>query len=125
MLRPDEAGAGLVVGFSLFMPDVVPDRTVLYVSTGVPVFNLYLLGLVVMPQVTGEQRMADTYDFVQSLPVRLVSVNHVLPFESMAVTMRGSLTATPVSGVGQAYLMLLAWTTGCVALALWALGRRG
>jgi ABC-2 type transport system permease protein len=214
-------GVGLVLGFGLFMPEAVPARTVLYVSTGTPVFNLYLLGLVVMPQTTSQQRIADTYDFLQSLPVPrmvglttwltvtlvagvpgmvaslvtarlrygfrpdvsasvvaavlltaltatvigsamahavphpmvtlvltqvlnfvalgfapiafpadqlpgwLATVNHVLPFESMGVTMRAALSAGPVDGVGRAYLVLAGWSVACAGLAGWALRRRG
>jgi ABC-2 type transport system permease protein len=63
------AGVGLVLGFGLFLPTAMPPRSVLYVSTGVPVFNLYLIGLILMPQIVGQQRIADTYDFSRSLPV--------------------------------------------------------
>ncbi len=215
------AGVGLVLGVGIFIPGTVPPRAALFVSTGVPVINLYLLGMVVMPQVVGQQRMADTYDFMQSLPVPkvidllswltvtvlaglpgmvasllaarwrygfqihvsagmvtavvlvaltatavgavlahaisqpmvtmaltqvlnfvaigfapvafppeqlpgwLVSVNHVLPFESMAVTMRAGLTADPVAEVPKAYLVLVVWSAACTALAVWALRRRG
>lgn len=215
------AGAGMVLGFGLLMPSVVPPRTALFVSTGVPVINLYLVGMVVMPQEVAQQRTAGTYEFLRSLPIPravdllawvtvtlvtglpgmaasllaahwrygfvphvspallasvlltavtatavgsalahaipqpmvtmtlaqvlnfvaigfapvafpaerlpgwLVSVNHLLPFESMAVTMRAALTSGPVGGVGQAYLVMAGWTAACVGLALWALGRRG
>lgn len=63
------AGVGFVLGFGLFFPGPVPARSALYLSTGVTVVNLYLLGLVVFPQVVVQQKLAQTYDFVQSLPV--------------------------------------------------------
>ncbi|NLT56779.1 MAG: ABC transporter permease [Actinomycetales bacterium] len=63
------AGVGFVLGIGLFFPGEVPHRSAVYVSTGVPVINLYLLGLVLLPQVIGQQRLAKTYDFTQSLPV--------------------------------------------------------
>ncbi|HET9654558.1 MAG TPA: ABC transporter permease [Kineosporiaceae bacterium] len=215
------AGVGLVLGFGIFTPGPLPPVSVLYVSTGVPVINLYLLGLVLLPQVVGQQRIADTYDFTRSLPVPrgvglgawltvtlaagipamaatllaahlrygfaphpsagllpavllvaltataigavlahvvsqpmvtmmltqvlnfvaigfspvafpaeqlpgwLAAVNHVLPFESMAVVMRSALSDAPVEGVPRAYAVLSAWSAACVLLAVRALGRRG
>jgi len=63
------AGVGFVFGFGLFFPGSIPARSVLYLSTGAPVITLYLVGLVLVPQVVGQQKLAQTYDFVQSLPV--------------------------------------------------------
>lgn len=63
------AGVGLVLGFGLFFPAQVPPRSGLYVSTGVPVINLYLVGLVLLPQIVSQQKLAKTYDFIQSMPV--------------------------------------------------------
>jgi ABC-2 type transport system permease protein len=63
------AGVGLVLGFGLFFPAHVPPRSALYVSTGVPVINLYLVGLVLLPQIVSQQKLAKTYDFIQSMPV--------------------------------------------------------
>ena len=63
------AGLGLVLGFGLFFAGPVPPRSALFVSTGVTVINLYLIGLVMVPQLVGEQKLAKTYDFLQSMPV--------------------------------------------------------
>lgn len=63
------AGIGLVLGFGLFFPGPVPARSALFVSTGVTVINLYLIGLVLVPQLVGQQKLAKTYDFIQSIPV--------------------------------------------------------
>jgi ABC-2 type transport system permease protein len=63
------AGLGLVLGFGLFFAGPVPPRSALFVSTGVTVINLYLIGLVMVPQLVGEQKLAKTYDFLQSIPV--------------------------------------------------------
>jgi ABC-2 type transport system permease protein len=63
------AGVGFVVGFGLFFPGTAPPRSVLYLSTGVPVITLYIVGLVFVPQAVGQQKLAQTYDFLQSLPV--------------------------------------------------------
>lgn len=63
------AGVGLVLGFGLFFPAQMPPRSALYVSTGVTVINLYIVGLVLLPQIVGQQKMAKTYEFIQSMPV--------------------------------------------------------
>jgi ABC-2 type transport system permease protein len=57
------------VGYGLFFPGPVPARSALYLSAGVPVITLYIVGLVFVPQVVGQQKLAQTYDFVQSMPV--------------------------------------------------------
>jgi ABC-2 type transport system permease protein len=215
------AGVGFVLGFGLFFPGRVPPPAAMYIATGIPVINLYLLGLILLPQIVGQQKTAGTYDFVQSLPVPrpvgfaawyamtlliglpgmaatllvaglrfdvhfavsaavvpatvlvsltataigfalghgvpqpmvtqvltqvlnffvigfapvcfppsqlpswLAALNRVLPFESMAVVMRGALLGAPVGGVPHAYLLLSAWSCGCLLIAAWAVGRRG
>jgi len=63
------AGVGFVLGCGLFFPGSVPQRSVLYLSTGVTVINLYILGLVMCPQIVGQQKMAKTYEYIQSIPV--------------------------------------------------------
>lgn len=213
-------GAGIVLGFGLFLPPPISTRTAEYLCAGVPVFNLYMLGLILLPQTVGQHRIAGTYDYMQSVPIPrtvtlaswwtvalvggvpgvlaalvaarlrfgfhphpspdvvaavllvsltatamgaanahavrqpmiamigtqilnfipigfapvalpadqlphwLVSVNRVLPFESMGVVMRAGLSASPVDGVARGYLMLALWSAGCLAVALWAMGRR-
>lgn len=61
-------GAGFVVGVGLFFEEI-PDRAALYLSTGVPVLVLILVGLVIGPQLVAGQKLAHTYDFLWSLPV--------------------------------------------------------
>jgi ABC-2 type transport system permease protein len=61
------AGMGFVLGFGLFFPRHVAPAATLYLATGVPVINLYLLGLVFGPQVVAQQKVAQTYDYLQSL----------------------------------------------------------
>jgi ABC-2 type transport system permease protein len=63
------AGVGLVLSFGLFFPTRIPISAALYVSTGAPVINLYLIGLILGPQVVAQQRLAHSYDWVQSMPV--------------------------------------------------------
>ena len=61
------AGVGFVLGFGLFFGGSMPARSALYISTGVTVINLYLVGLVLVPQVVGQQKTAKTYDYIQSM----------------------------------------------------------
>jgi ABC-2 type transport system permease protein len=62
------AGAGFVLGIALFF-DRVPPTAALYVSTGVPVINLVMVGLIFGPQLVADQKIRQTYEFLQSLPV--------------------------------------------------------
>jgi ABC-2 type transport system permease protein len=62
------AGVGFVLGISLFF-DHIPAPVALYVSTGVVVINLILVGLIVGPQLTADQKLAGTYDYLRALPV--------------------------------------------------------
>jgi len=62
------AGAGFVLGIALFF-DHIPVTAALFVSTGVPVINLVLVGLILGPQLVAQQKLQQSYDFVRSLPV--------------------------------------------------------
>ena len=62
------AGAGFVLGIGLFFRHI-PPTAALYVSTGVPVVNLVLVGLIFGPQVVAEQKLKGTYDYLRALPV--------------------------------------------------------
>lgn len=62
------AGVGFVLGFALFFADI-PIQAALFVSTGVPVINLVMVGLILGPQLVADQRTSQSYDFIQSLPV--------------------------------------------------------
>lgn len=61
-------GVGFVLGIGLFF-DEVPPVAATYATTGAPVFNLVLLGLLLGPQLVADQRTSGGYDFLQSLPV--------------------------------------------------------
>jgi len=61
-------GAGFVLGFALFF-DHIPASAALFVSTGVPVINLVVVGLVLGPQLVAQQKLQQSYDFVRALPV--------------------------------------------------------
>lgn len=61
-------GGGFALGIGLFF-DQIPERNALYLSTGVAVVTLITVGLVLGPQLVGNQKSAGTYDFMWSLPV--------------------------------------------------------
>jgi ABC-2 type transport system permease protein len=61
-------GVGYVLGFALFF-DEIPAMAALWVSTGAPVLNLVLLGMLLGPQLVAGVKQQGGYDFVQALPV--------------------------------------------------------
>jgi ABC-2 type transport system permease protein len=61
-------GIGFVLGFALFF-DPMPTSVALYVSTGVPVINLLMVGLVLGPQLVADQKFAGSYDVLRVMPV--------------------------------------------------------
>ncbi len=61
-------GVGYVLGFALFF-DEIPRMAALWVSTGTPVLNLILLGMLLGPQLVAGIKQQGGYDFVQALPV--------------------------------------------------------
>jgi ABC-2 type transport system permease protein len=62
------SGVGFVLGISLFFSHI-PVSAALYVSTGVPVINLLIVGLILGPQLVAQQRTAGSYDYLRTLPV--------------------------------------------------------
>ena len=63
------SGVGSVLGFGLFFHPI-PERAALFIATGLPVINLIVVGLIVLPQNIATQKLTQTYDFMVSLPVR-------------------------------------------------------
>jgi len=61
-------GVGYVLGFSLFF-DPIPPVAAMFVSTGAPVLNLVLLGMLLGPQLVANDKSRGGYDFLQALPV--------------------------------------------------------
>lgn len=61
-------GVGYVLAIGLFL-DEVPPVAAAYVSTGAPVFNLVLLGMLLGPQLVADMKASGGYDFLRSLPV--------------------------------------------------------
>ena len=62
------SGVGFVLGISLFFRHI-PTSAALFVSTGVPVINLVMVGLVFGPQLVASQRTAGSYEYLRTLPI--------------------------------------------------------
>ena len=62
------SGVGFVLGISLFFRHI-PLSAALFVTTGVPVINLILVGLVLGPQLVANQRTAGSYEYLRTLPI--------------------------------------------------------
>ena len=62
------SGVGFVLGISLFFAHI-PESAALFVSTGVPVINLIMVGLVFAPQMVANQRTAGSYEYLRTLPI--------------------------------------------------------
>lgn len=101
------SGVGFVLGFSLFFEDI-PLQAALFVSTGVPVINLVMVGLVLGPQLVADQRMAGSFDFVHALPVPLTAAAAAW----YVVTLVGGVPAVLVS------LTVAAWHYDGLPLAV-------
>lgn len=86
------AGAGFVLGIALLLHPI-PAAAALYVSTGVPVINLIMVGLILGPQLVADQKARGSHEFLQALPVPRVA-------DALAwytVTLAGGLPAVLVS----------------------------
>jgi ABC-2 type transport system permease protein len=62
------SGAGFMLGIALFF-DHIPASAALFVSTGVPVINLIVVGLIMGPQLVAQQKLQQSYDFMRALPM--------------------------------------------------------
>jgi len=62
------SGVGFVLGISLFFRHI-PVSAALYVSTGVPVINILMVGLIFGPQLVANQKSAGSYEYLRTLPV--------------------------------------------------------
>jgi ABC-2 type transport system permease protein len=81
-----------VLGIALFFQHIPPSAA-LYVSTGVPVINLVMVGLILGPQLVADQKLKQTYEFLQALPVRRTAT----ALAWYTVTLIGGLPAVVVS----------------------------
>ena len=115
-------GAGFAVGMGLLFGDDVPQQTALYLATGVPTVTLITIGLVLGPQLVGQARLANTYDFLWSLPIprsaaaaAWLTVTAIISIPGMIVAVvvaaaRDELTLSVSPGIVPAVLLTL--TTG-------------
>jgi len=62
------SGVGFVLGVALFFDDI-PLQAALFVSTGVPVINLVMVGMILGPQLVADQKATQSFDFISSFPV--------------------------------------------------------
>jgi ABC-2 type transport system permease protein len=85
-------GAGFVLGIALLFDDISPTAA-LYVSSGAPVMNLLMVGLLLGPQLVAEQKAQHSYDFLQALPVPRT----MTALAWYTVTLIGSLPAVVMS----------------------------
>lgn len=61
-------GAGMAVMYGFYLGDVPPVIKT-FLATGVPALALIPIGFVMVPNMVAQQRIAETYDFIWSLPV--------------------------------------------------------
>ncbi len=83
-------GVGVVIGFGLLVPNMTTEMA-LFLSTGAVVVSLVAVGVVMSPQLIAQQKAADSYDFMWSLPVprsaattAWVSINTLIALPGMA-----------------------------------------
>jgi ABC-2 type transport system permease protein len=98
------AGAGMVLGMALFFDDI-PTSAALYVSTGVPVINLVMVGLILGPQLVANLKTQSSYEFVQVLPVPRT----MAALAWYTVTLIGGIPAVVIS-------LAIAWVRYDIAL---------
>ena len=61
-------GAGMAIMYGFYLGDM-PEVAKVFLATGVPALALIPIGFVMVPNMVGQQRIAQTYDFIWSLPV--------------------------------------------------------
>lgn len=61
-------GAGMAIMYGFYLGDL-PEIAKVFLATGVPALALIPIGFVMVPNMVGQQRIAQTYDFIWSLPV--------------------------------------------------------
>ncbi len=61
-------GAGMAIMYGFYLGDV-PPQVGAFMAAGVPAIALIPIGFVMVPNMVGQQRIAQTYEFLWSLPV--------------------------------------------------------
>jgi ABC-2 type transport system permease protein len=90
------SGAGFILGVGLFF-DQIPERAALFVSTGVVVITLILVGVVMGPQLIAQQKQSQTYDFMWSLPVPRITAAAAWLTLNMAIALPAMAVAVIVA----------------------------
>jgi ABC-2 type transport system permease protein len=90
------SGAGFVLGVGLFFSRI-PDEAALFVSTGVLVVTLVLVGMIMGPQLVAAQKFNQTYDFMWSLPVPRSTAAAAWLTMNMAIALPGMAVALVVA----------------------------
>jgi ABC-2 type transport system permease protein len=92
------AGAGFVLGIALLFGRV-PASAALFVSTGVPVINLVLIGLVLGPQLVADQKLQHTYEFLRTLPIPQTAAAAAWYTVCLAASLPGVVVALTVAEI--------------------------
>ena len=85
-------GGGFALGIGLFF-EQIPDRSALFLSTGVTVVTLITVGLVLGPQLIGSRKTAGTHDFMWSLPVPRTTQTAAWTTVNSVIALPGMLAA--------------------------------
>lgn len=62
------SGVGLVLAIGLFFQHI-PHTAAVYVSTGAPVINMVMVGLILGPQLVANQKTMGGYEYLRAMPV--------------------------------------------------------
>jgi ABC-2 type transport system permease protein len=91
-------GAGMAVMYGFYLGDL-PEVARTFLATGVPALALIPMGFVMVPNMVGQQRIAQTYDFIWSLPVpRLAAAASTFTVFTL-ITIPGAATALAAGAI--------------------------
>jgi ABC-2 type transport system permease protein len=94
-------GAGMAVFYGFYLPEITPEAAT-FLVTGAPALALFPIGMVLIPNIIGQQRLRQTYDFDWSLP---------LPRSAIALAQVGMFTVLALPGTVLALLVAI-WRYG-------------
>lgn len=95
-------GAGMAIMYGFYFGTEGIDERAIWITTGAPALALIPVGMVMVPNLVGEQRARQTYDFIWSLPV---------PRSAAAMALCTVFTALALPGSALA-VALAAWRYG-------------
>ena len=102
-------GAGFAVGIGLLRSDI-PTRDALFLATGAAVVTLAQVGLILGPQLIAQQKTADTYDFLNALPVPRSATAVAWTIVTVILGLPGMITAVVVSAWRYHLTFHLGWS---------------